>query len=275
MRATMLRRFALIAYAGLFYAFLYLPIVLLIVLSFNDSNLIGLPFRGATLRWYQEVLTTPALVQAIRNSTLLGAASGMIATLLALMLGLAFRSEFAGKALLMKALLLPILIPGVIGGIVYLITFGVVGVPVGLWPATLIAHVSWVLPFAFLTLFPRLHRFDRSIEEAAMDLGATPWVVFRRIVLPLIRPGLVATAMFAFTLSFDELVRTLFVAGSDRTVPIHLWTLLSEQMPPFLPAVGVVVMAVSVIVSLTGFIMSARADRGQVTNPKPAPPTSR
>lgn len=96
-----------------------------------------------------------------------------------------------------------------------------------------------------------------------MDLGATPWGVFRLVVLPLIRPGLIATAMFAFTLSFDEFIRTLFVVGNDRTVPVQLWTLLSEQMAPFLPAVGVVVMAVSVLVSLAGFVVSARADRGR------------
>lgn len=259
MRGTIVRRNVLVAYAALFYAFLYLPIVLLIVLSFNDSQLIGLPFRGVTLRWYVEVAATPDLVRAIVNSTILGAASAVGSTLLALLLALAFRSEFPGKALLMKALLLPILIPGVVGGIVYLITFGLVGVPLGLWPAALIAHITWVLPFAFLTLFPRLHAFDRSIEEAAMDLGATPWLVFQRIVLPLIRPGIIATAMFAFTLSFDEFIRTLFVVGNDRTVPVHLWTLLSEHMAPFLPAVGVIVMTISVLVSLAGFLIVDRA----------------
>jgi ABC-type spermidine/putrescine transport system permease subunit II len=257
------RRAALTGYAALFYGFLYLPILLLILLSFNDSQVIGLPFQRPTLRWYEEVFGSPALLRAIGNSVLLGAVSAAIATTLALLLALAFRAEFPLKGLLMKVLLLPILIPGIVGGILYLIYFGVAGVPVGLWTAALPAHVTWVLPFAFLTLYPRLHGFDRSLEEAAMDLGAPPLTVFRRILLPLIRPGLVATAMFAFTLSFDEFIRTLFVAGNDRTVPVHLWTLLSDQMAPFLPAVGVVVMAVSVLVSLLGFAASARAGRSQ------------
>ena len=263
MRGTGIWRTALIAYAGLFYAFLYLPILLLMVLSVNDSQVIGLPFRGFTWRWFEEIWATPVLMRAIVNSAMLGAASAVVATVLALLLGLGFRAEFPGKSLLMKALLLPILIPGIVGGIIYLAFFGVIGVPPGLWPAALIAHVTWVLPFAFLTIFPRLHGFDRSIEEAAMDLGATPWGVFRLVVLPLIRPGLIATAMFAFTLSFDEFIRTLFVIGNERTVPVQLWTLLSEQMAPFLPAVGVVVMAVSVVVSLIGFVISARTDRGR------------
>lgn len=257
------RRCALAAYACLFYAFLYLPILLLVALSFNDSQVIGLPFQGATLRWYEEVLGTPALMGAILNSMLLGAASATIATVLALLLALGFRAEFPLKGLLMKMLLLPILIPGIVGGIVHLIFFGLAGVPVGLWTTALPAHVTWVLPFAFLTLFPRLHGFDRSLEEAAMDLGAPPLSVFRLVVLPLIRPGIVATALFAFTLSFDEFIRTLFVVGNDRTVPVHLWTLLSDQMAPFLPAVGVVVMAISVLVSTLGFAVSARADRGR------------
>ncbi len=263
MRGTSIRRAALIAYAAVFYAFLYLPIALLVILSVNDSQVIGLPFVAFTWRWFAEVWATPALMAAILNSVMLGAASASIATLLAMLLAMGFRAEFPGKSLLMKALLLPILIPGIVGGIIYLTFFGVVGVPVGLWPAALIAHVTWVLPFAFLTIFPRLHGFDRSIEEAAMDLGATPWVVFRLVILPLIRPGLIATAMFAFTLSFDEFIRTLFVVGNDRTVPVQLWTLLSEQMAPVLPAVGVVVMAVSILVSLAGFVVSARADRGR------------
>lgn len=92
-----------------------------------------------------------------------------------------------------------------------------------------------------------------------MDLGATPVVVFRRVVLPLIRPGIVATLLFSFTLSFDEFIRTLFVAGSERTTPVYLWLLIVEQMAPFLPAVGVVIMLISVTVAAAGFWVSGRA----------------
>jgi ABC-type spermidine/putrescine transport system permease subunit II len=255
------RRIFLAAYAGLFYLFLYLPIVLLIVLSFNDSQTIGLPLRGATLRWYAEVFDSQQMLWSIGNSVALGIASSTIATLLALMLAIGFRQEFRFKSILMKVILLPMLIPGIVGGVIYLMFFGYGEVRFGIWTTTLPVHITWVLPFAFLTLFPRLHGFDRSLEEAAADLGATPFVTFRRVTFPLIKPGVVATAMFAFTLSFDEFIRTLFVIGSQRTVPVHLWTLLSDQMAPFLPAVGVVIMAISMLVSLAGFAMSARADR--------------
>jgi spermidine/putrescine transport system permease protein len=256
-----IRRIFLSVYAALFYTFLYAPILLLVVLSFNDSQTIGLPFKGGTLRWYAEVFGSKEMLWSIGNSVALGISSAVVATVLALLLALGFRQDFRLKNVLMKIILLPVLIPGIVGGVIYLMFFGFGEIPFGVWTTTLPVHITWVLPFAFLTLFPRLHGLDRSLEEAAADLGAKPFVTFRRVTFPIIKPGVVATAMFAFTLSFDEFIRTLFVIGSQRTVPVHLWTLLSDQMAPFLPAVGVVIMAISMLVSLAGFAVSARADR--------------
>lgn len=260
-RVGRLRATALSVYAGLFYTVLYLPILLLVVLSFNDAQSIGLPLQGGTLRWYEQVFGSREMLASIANSVALGITSAFIATVLALMLALGFRKDFAFKSLLMKVILLPILIPGIVGGVIYLIFFGYAEVRFGVWSTALPVHVTWVLPFAFLTLFPRVHGFDKNLEEAAADLGARPWMIFRRVTFPIIKPGVVATAMFAFTLSFDEFIRTLFSIGNERTVPVHLWSLLSDQMAPFLPAVGVVIMAISMMVSLAGFALSARADR--------------
>ncbi|WP_353181830.1 ABC transporter permease [Bosea sp. (in: a-proteobacteria)] len=257
-RAERLRKGLLCAYAGLFFLFLYAPIGLLLVLSVNDSEVIGLPFKGTTSRWYAYVLTTPELIRALANSFALGFVSAGIATAIALMMAMGFRREFPLKGLLMKIVLLPILIPGIVGSAVFLVFFGYLEIPFGLWTTALMVHITWALPFAFLTIFPRLHGFDRGLEEAAMDLGATPIVVFRRILLPIIRPGIVATFLFAFTLSFDEFVRTFLVIGTQRTIPVHLWTLIIDQMAPFLPAVGVVIMAVSVSVSLIGFALTPK-----------------
>jgi ABC-type spermidine/putrescine transport system permease subunit II len=136
--------------------------------------------------------------------------------------------------------------------------FGYVGMPFGIWTTALVAHVNWALPFAFMTLYPRLHMFDRSLEEAAMDLGATPFVTFRRIVFPLIRPAVIATFLFAFTLSFDEFIRTLFLIGTERTVPTHLWTLVVQEMSPFMPAVGMTITLILIAVSLAGFWVAGR-----------------
>jgi spermidine/putrescine transport system permease protein len=252
------RKMALPLYAGLFFLFLYAPIGLLLLLSVNDSEVIGLPFKGTTLRWYTYVLTTPELLRALLNSFALGIVSAAIATALALMMAMGFRHSFPLKGLLMKIVLLPILIPGIVGSAVYLIFFGYLEIPFGLWTTALMVHITWTLPFAFLTIFPRLHGFDRGLEEAAMDLGATPFVVFRRVLLPIVMPGVVATLLFAFTLSFDEFIRTFLVIGTQRTIPVHLWTLIIDQMAPFLPAVGVVIMGVSVGVSLLGFALKPR-----------------
>jgi len=255
-----LRRTALVVYAVAFCAFLYVPILLLVALSFNDSQITGLPFKAFTMRWYVQVFNSTEMLLAIGSSVALGILSAFIATTLALLLALGFRYEFPLKGLLMKIILMPVLIPGIVGGVIYLIFFGYGQVPFGLWTTALPVHITWVLPFAFLTLFPRMHGLDRSLEEAAADLGARPSTVFFRIILPIIKPGVVATTMFAFTLSFDEFIRTLFAIGSQRTIPVHLWSLLSDQMAPFLPAVGVIIMMISMIVSLIGFSLSARSN---------------
>lgn len=249
------------SYAAAFFLFLYAPIAVLVVLSFNDSPVMGFPFQGFTVKWYGEVFANGALAKSLVASFAVGIAAALIATAIALMAALGLRHEFPGRSLVIPAMLVPIVTPGIVSGVILLVFFGVTGVPYGLWTGALIAHVTWVLPFAFLTLYPRLHKFDRSLEEAAMDLGATPWVVFRRVVFPLIRPAVIATVLFAFTLSFDEFIRTLFVIGSTRTTPVYLWLLIVEQMAPFLPAVGVVIMLVSVAVAATGFWVAGRAGR--------------
>lgn len=262
-----LRGCALGAYAALFFAVLYLPMLLLGVLSVNDSQTMSASFQGFTWRWYETVAASQPLVQAIRNSMVIGLLSSVIAVALAVTLALGFREDIPFKPLLLKIILLPILIPGIVAGVIYLMYFGYSGVSPGLFTTVLPAHVTWVLPFAFLTIFPRIQGLDRSLEEAAMDLGATRPAVFRRIILPIIRPGIIATTLFGFTLSFDEFIRTFMIVGRDRTIPVHLWELLSDQMAPFLPAVGVVVTLISVLVSLLGFIVSSWVDRTKTAEP--------
>lgn len=254
-------RAALYGYAGIFFLFLYLPLIVIIVLSFNDSDATGFPIRGLTLKWYARVLSTPDMLAAFANSASVGAVAAILSTGFALLLGLGFRHELRGKSAVLNLIIMPILLPGIVGGIVLLVFFGYLGLRSELWTTVLVAHVNYVLPFAFLTLYPRLHRFDRSLEEAAMDLGARPWAIFRHIVWPLVRPGVIATAMFAFTLSFDEFIRTVFVTGYERTIPVLFWLLIVDEVAPHLPAMAVVIILVSTAVSLTAFLIGRRADR--------------
>jgi ABC-type spermidine/putrescine transport system permease subunit II len=255
---------ALWIYVGVFFIFLYGPLLTLVMFSFNDAEVVALPFRGLTLKWYRAILDMPELLHSLANSFAIGAMAGAISTILGLGLALGFRRDFMLKPMLLRMILIPIVVPGIIGGVVLLLFFGYLGIPFGLYTTVLIAHINWTLPFTFLTLYPRLHRFDRSIEEAAMDLGARPVTVFRRIVLPLITPAIYATFLFSFTLSFDEFIRTIFVLGSGRTVPVHVWSLVIEQIAPFLPAVGVVIMLISIAASLLGLLVTARGDRTAV-----------
>lgn len=245
-------------YVAAFFALLYAPIVLLALLSVNDSQFVGLPIKGVTFRWYSVILDDPALRGALVNSVLLGIVTGFIATFLALLMAMGLRQKVFLRNVLLQMVLIPIVVPGIVGGVVLVIFFGYIGAPFGIWTTTLVAHVNWALPFAFLTLYPRLHTFDRSVEEAAMDLGATPLVTFRRIVFPIIRPAVIATFLFAFTLSFDEFIRTLFLIGTERTVPTHLWTLVVQEMSPFMPAVGMTITLISIAVSLAGFWIGGR-----------------
>lgn len=258
-------RTALWIYAGAFYTFLYGPLLMIVLLSFNNSEIVGFPFQGFTTRWYEVVFASPALLKALGNSLGVGILAAAIATTLALSLAMAFRHQFRGKSIVLYLILVPIIIPGIIGGIVLLIFFGFSGVRSSLWTTVLVAHVNWVLPFAFLTLFPRLHGFDRALEEAAMDLGARPWEIFTRIVFPIIRPGVIATALFSFSLSFDEFIRTIFVSGFDRTIPVQFWGLIVDELAPQLPAMAVLIIVISIFSSLIGFYFMRRASRSAAT----------
>ena len=246
-------------YAGLVYLFLYAPVITVIVLSFNDSRVVGLPFRGFTWEWFIIVFTRPELVAALGNSLLLGVVSATIGTALATLLALAFRRPFPGNNVIFYLIIAPIVLPGVVSGVILFVFFGLLKIPLSLWTTALVAHVSWVLPFSFLSLYPVTHRFDRSLEEAASDLGARRMVVFRRIVLPLIRPGIIAAWLFAFSLSFDEFVRTLFLTGFERTLPVQFWYMIVESLSPEAPAMAVVIIVISVVTSLAGALISRRA----------------
>jgi spermidine/putrescine transport system permease protein len=254
---------ALVSYTAGFYLFLYGPIAVILLLSFNSSEVTGLPFRGATLHWYEVVFTRADLMAALFNSVALGLISAAIATAMAFFLGLSFRSDFVGQQLVLGLVLLPIILPGILGGIVLLIFFGYLGIRPGLYTTVLVAHINWVLPFAFLTLNARLQGFDRAVEEAAMDLGARTHQVMARVVLPIIRPALVATLLFSFSLSFDEFIRTLFVMGYDRTVPVVLWSAIVDRLAPELPAMAVITILISTAGSLCGFAFAARASKRQ------------
>ena len=147
------------------------------------------------------------------------------------------------------------MIPGLTIGVALLILFHAIGLRPGLMTTTLIAHVGFALPYVFVLITTRLHRFDAALEEAAMDLGADELTTFWKITFPLIRPGVIGSALFAFTLSFDEFIRTLFTIGNDNTLPIQIWSMLGSMVSPELNAAATLIVVLSIGLVVLGELL--------------------
>jgi spermidine/putrescine transport system permease protein len=229
--------------------FLYAPIVVLIIFSFNDSEIVSFPWVGFTTRWYHDFLANPAILQALRTSLLVATLTAIFATALAVPAAIALvRRKFFAKGFVSGLMLAPLVIPLVVLGISLLILFNAVGVPLSPYTAA-IGHVVIALPFAILTMVPRLERIPAALEEASRDLGASAMTTFRLITFPLLVPALISAFLISFTISFDELVISSFIAGDQATFPVYLYSQLRlpERLPSVI-AVAVVILVVSVIV---------------------------
>jgi spermidine/putrescine transport system permease protein len=235
--------------------FLYAPIVILLIFSFNDSSIPAFPLSGFTLHWYHQFLTNPELQGALENSAVVAALSSVGAVVLGILAATALvRRPFRGKGPVSALLLSPLVIPYLVFGISLLLLFEAVGFPssVGHWQPlfrVVIGHVVISLPYTILVLMPRLQQIDVSLEEAAYDLGASRLRTFRSVTLPLLLPAVVAAYLIAFTTSFDEYAVASFVKGTLETFPIYLYAALRDpyQLPQVI-AVAVVVITVSLTV---------------------------
>ncbi len=229
--------------------FLYAPIVILLIFSFNKSAIPAFPLSGFTLRWYHQFLANSELKGALVTSAIVAALSSVGAVALGIFAALALtRRRFRAKSAVSALLLSPLVIPYVVFGISLLLLFHTVGVPRSLL-TVVIGHVVISLPYTILVLVPRLDQVEVSLEEAAADLGAAPLQTFRLVTLPLILPAVVSALLIAFTTSFDEYAVASFVVGSRLTFPIYLYSALRfpNQLPQVI-AVAVVVLVVSLTV---------------------------
>jgi spermidine/putrescine transport system permease protein len=237
------------AFFALLIVFLYAPIAILLIFSFNDSDIPAFPLSGFTTRWYHDFATNPDLKAALGTSAIVATVSSVGAVLLGILAALALvRRRFTGKSALSALLLGPLVIPYIVFGISLLLFFHAVGIPRSLL-TIVIGHIVISVPYTILVLVPRLSQIDENLEEAAYDLGAGPFGTFRLIVLPLIFPAVVSAYLIAFTTSFDEYAVASFVVGTRPTFPIYLYSAL--RFPSSLPqviAVAVVVMILSLIV---------------------------
>jgi len=242
--------------------FLYAPIGILLIFSFNDSDLPAFPLSGFTLHWYHEFLTNPDLKGALETSAVIAALSSVGAVALGILATIALvRRSFRAKGPVSALLLSPLVIPYVVFGISLLLLFHTVGIPRSVL-TVVIGHVVISLPYTILVIMPRLQQIDVSLEEAAFDLGAGRIRTFRSITLPLILPAVISAYLIAFTTSFDEYAVASFVVGSRVTFPIYLYSALRfpNQLPQVI-AVAVVVITVSLLVVLAAEIGRRIAER--------------
>jgi spermidine/putrescine transport system permease protein len=248
--------------------FLYAPIVILIIFSFNDRELVSFPWQGFTLRWYHEFLRNSILLDALEMSAFVATIASVVTTALAIPASIALaRRRFLGKGLVSSLLLAPLVIPLVVLGTALLILFNygrsVLGLPIELgWMTIAIAHVVIALPFAILTIVPRMERIPRQLEEASRDLGAGWWTAFRTVTFPLLAPAVLSAFLISFVISFDEIVLASFVGGQTTTFPLYLWSQL--RLPTQLPqviAVAVVVLVISAVVVIGAEVLRHRVDR--------------
>jgi putative spermidine/putrescine transport system permease protein len=233
-------------------AFLLLPILVIIPLSFSDSSFLVYPIPGWSLKWYDNLLTSPEWLRAAKNSFIVAPAATVIATVLGTMaaVGLA-RTNFTFKGALMSVLIAPMVVPIVVVGVSTYLFFAPLGL-VDSYTGLIIVHAALGAPFVVTTVLATLQGFNQNLVRASLSLGANPLTTFFRITLPVIAPGVISGALFAFATSFDEVVVTLFLAGPDQvTLPRQMFTGIRENITPTIAAVATLLILFTTTLLLT------------------------
>ncbi len=263
---SQLANISLSFYGIIGYLFLYLPIIILVVFSFNDSRSTSL-WNGFTISWYGEMIEDDQVILALWNSLFVAIVSTIIATVLGTLAAMAMeRYSFTGKLLMDALLYLPIVIPDIAMAIMLLLFFNISGIGFEPWRinifglglavpySVIIGHVAFNIAFVAVVVRARLANMDKSLEEAANDLYANNWQTFRRVTLPMMMPGILGGALLAFTLSLDDFVITFFTSGAGfNTLPVRVFGMIKKGVTPKINAVSTLMLAFSlslVIISL-------------------------
>ncbi len=266
--ATRIGNWLLGANAALVFGFIYLPILILIVFSFNNTRSVAV-FTGFSTEWYVKLVHNTELLDAARNSLLVGLITTIVATLIGTLTALAMeRYRFKLRTTFDANLYLPIVIPEIVMGISLLLFFNQALFPLlqsafgirattGLHTIT-ISHIAFDIPFVYVIVRARLADFDRTLEEAAADLGADEWQTFKRITLPLLMPGIIGGALLAFTLSLDDYLITAFTKGiRDQTMPLYIYSLVRRGVTPEINALSTALLLGSI--GLVGLSLTAQS----------------
>jgi spermidine/putrescine transport system permease protein len=241
-------------------AFLYAPILVMMVFSFNDSQYTGLPFNGFTLDWYAKLFADKQMLVSIWNSVYVGIGVVIISVSFGLPAAIALdRYEFPGKGVFRRIVMLPIVLPGIITGIALLSFYLTMHLRLSLH-TIMLGQGTALMCITITEVFARLQQLGRSQTEAAINLGAGEWEVFRHVTLPGIRSALAGAMLIAFSISFDEIAVTFLLTGRENTLPMTLWSLLRREVTPEVNAVATLVVLMSIVLIVIGMYASRGDD---------------
>jgi spermidine/putrescine transport system permease protein len=242
------------------FAFLYLPIVILILYSFNGQGVGGFPPRNLTLSWYQTLFQDSAIWDSVLNSLLVALAAMLLALALGIPAALALdRAHFPGKALFRRLVLLPLILPGIITGLSLLMLFRETEIKLGLL-TIILGHGTALISVATTEVFAGLQKLDRRQEEASLDLGANYWQTFWRITVPNLKLSIIGAALLIFTLSLDEIAVSFFLIGRDNTLPLEIWGRLRRGITPEINAISSIIFVFSLVAIVLWYRLRGKAE---------------
>lgn len=246
MRTRTLSRWFLFTESTLVYIFLYAPIAILIIYSFNTSKYAI--WEGFSWKWYETLLNDDLILRALKNSVIVALASTVVSTLIGTLAALAMqRFEFRGKGAIDGLFYLPVIIPEIVMAASLVIFFGFIRFTLGM-TTVILAHIAFCVSYVIIVVRARLEGFDRTLEEAAMDLGANEFQTFFKVTLPVIAPGILSGALLAFTISIDDYIITSFVAGvGSTTLPLQIYSMVKTKVTPEINAVSTLLLIPTIL----------------------------
>jgi spermidine/putrescine transport system permease protein len=252
----------LLLHTGAVFAFLYLPIAVLVLYSFNGQGVGGFPPRNLTLNWYRILFADGPIWDSVFNSLQVGFAAMVIALAFGVPAALALdRAEFPGKAAFRRLVLLPLILPGIITGLSLLMLFNLASIKLSLLTITL-GHGTALISVATTEVFAGLQKLDRAQEEASLDLGANYWQTFWAITVPNLKLPIIGAALLIFTLSMDEIAVSFFLIGRDNTLPLEIWSRLRRGITPEINAISTLMLLFSILTILIWYRLRTRSQRG-------------
>lgn len=257
--------YVLAALFGLYMLFLYGPMLVIYLLSFQGPNGgVTFPMVGTSLVWFGDIAKASQMANipvSFSRSVALASVVSLLTVVFSVAAGLAFRRRFPGSGLIFYLAVASLVMPSLLVGFGIGLGFQLIGIPASLFTSALGAQLTWTLPFGLFAMFAVVNRFNRSYEEAANDLGASAWQRLRYVTLPILLPGIIGVAMGAFTLSYDEYARTTLTIGPKNTLPLEIYALISSSTSPTLFAIGTVTTAVSFLVIGGALLLVFRLQR--------------